>query len=157
RPKTAKPRSEPAAPARAALAGAAGSWGGFSRRASLRLDVVAEEGAALVQEEFAAADHRVRDRLAPAAAGRAEAALLLVAVRLGLPQGPLAVLAAGVQHPVGRRDGRLADAAVVPLLLAGLEVEADQAARVGAVDVVADAHDAAVVVGQVAVLVDLLG
>ena len=85
-----------------------------------------------------------------------EPAVLAVARRRGLGQPDDPAFAEEVEPFVGKRQRALADAAVLPRDLAGVEVHRGQDGAVEAVEVIADEHRRRVVVLHLAREVDLL-
>src|SRR5262245_21122 len=98
----------------------------------------------------------MHERREPAAAGLLEPSLLPVTRRRRLDQRHSTALAPQVEMAVRCHQRTAAHRAVVPLPRSRLEVDADQAGAVAAVEVIADPDDAAVEVADRAHQVDFL-
>src|ERR1044072_1773467 len=123
-------------------------------RSLLLPQVVCVDSVLIAQEEVAAGDDRMRPRRQRVLRD-AEASLLDVGGRVGLEEPYHAVLAQGVEHPVGEDERALADPAVTPRDPARVEADRRQDAAREAVHVFADEDGAAVVVAHLLRKVDL--
>src|ERR1035441_7363621 len=127
--------------------------------AVLHLGVVEEQTVRFAEVEFAAGDDRVRPGFLVAAVGLLEAAMFLEAVGRGFNEDHRAlVLRAQVKPVIGINDRPFAQLIVLPLGGARLEVLAGPALVIRmAIDKIADLDDAAVLVAQNLIGIDLFG
>src|ERR1035441_9384238 len=125
----------------------------------LRLHVVAEQDIHVAEIKFAASNDRVGPRFLVAAVRLLEAAMFLEAVGRSFNQDHRAlVLRAQVEPAIGIEDRAFARRGALPFGLAGLEILAGPALVIRmAIDKIVHLDDAAVLIAQHLVGIDLLG
>src|SRR5262245_38900063 len=113
------------------------------------LHTVDQQFVLVAQEKLAAGDYVVRPCRAAAPFGLLELPQFAVTCRRGFHEGHRAPFAADNQTSVGERQRSLADAAVLPLHLSGLQLDAEERLIGGGVDVPVVKHQSSVMHRQI--------
>ena len=123
-------------------------------------DVVAPKRFLVAQVEPGVGDDRICPGFAVATLGlvrRREAAFLTVGIGRGLEENNFPVFAVQIEAMIGITERPGANALIAPFILAGSKLDAHQALRIGAIEIVSQQDGAANAERQILLIIDLFG